>query len=370
MIESEWNMLESTPLRSLSTNQRIALGLVAVVALFVVLGSLIEPSTPQTAFLGGLQAQSFLVLAILSFAGGLLSFASPCTLPILPAYFAFAFQSGRKQIAANTMAFMLGLGAMFSLLGAGASAIGRVLNQSSDLLLLVGGSVVVVFGVMSLLGRGFTGFLDQESERSHSLGGSFAFGLTFAVGWTSCTGPILGAVLTLAATTGSVSRGIMLLFIYTLGLGLPLLLVSTLFGRASRKSLFWRVLRGKGWTVEVPKLALGLLWSLAIWRILVAVGNFALSDFHALSARPLSPFQEYGLLAVTVIGAVLWVVTGGEDRRTTLHLHSTQLLSGVLFILLGLLMISGVLTYFNSLIPPDLAIWFADIEEALIQFFN
>jgi cytochrome c biogenesis protein CcdA len=194
--------------------------------------------------------------------------------------------------------------------------------------------------------------------------------LTFAVGWTSCTGPILGAVLTLAATTGSVMRGMMLLFIYTLGLGLPLLIVSTLFGRASRKSLFWRVLRGKGWNVTVPTLLVGVVWALAIWRVLVAVGNFAFSEFHTLAARPLSPLAEIGLLALAVVGVALWIFTGDTERRTTLHLHSTQLISGALFIMLGLFMLSGVLTYFNSLIPPDLAIWFADIEDRLISIFN
>lgn len=365
-------MLQSTPLKSLSTAQRIALGIVLAVALMLLVGTLLPDSGAggQPAF--GVQTQSFLVLAILSFFGGVLSFVSPCTLPILPAYFAFAFQSGRKQIAANTLAFMLGLGTMFSLLGAGASVIGRVLQQNADLLLLVGGSAIVIFGVMSLLGKGFSGFAQEEGDgsRTTTLGGSYAFGLTFAVGWTSCVGPILGVVLTLAATTGSVIRGIMLLFIYTMGLGLPLLLVSTLFGRASRQSLFWRVLRGKGWRVKAPVVAVGVLWALAIWRILVAAANFALSEFHTLTARPLAPWQEYGLLAVAAAGVFLWILTGKEERRVTLQLHSTQLISGALFILLGLFMLSGLLTYFNSLIPPDLAIWFADFEEALIAFFS
>jgi cytochrome c-type biogenesis protein len=343
---------------------------VALVALFLVVGSLFQSSTPEPAFSFGLQSQSFLVLATLSLIGGVLSFASPCTLPILPAYFAFAFSSDRRHIAANTLAFMLGLGTMFSLLGAGASAIGRVLNQNSDLLLLIGGSAIVIFGLMSLMGKGFSGIIQEGEQRNTSLGGSFAFGLTFAVGWTSCTGPILGAVLTLAATTSSVLQGIMLLFIYTLGLGLPLLFVSTLFGRASRQSLFWRILRGKGWSVTVSRFVLGALWALAIWRILVAAANFALSEFHTLTARPLSPLQEYGLLVVALLGVLLWIMTSTERGPIQLRLHSTQLLSGALFIAMGLFLLSGLLTYFNSLIPPDLAIWFAGIEDALINFFS
>ncbi len=364
-------MLKSTPLRSLSTTQLITLGVVVVVLLFLVIGSLSQSAAPEPEFAIGLQSQSFLVLALLAFVGGLLSFVSPCTLPILPAYFAFAFQSGRRQIAANTLAFMLGLAAMFSILGAGASVIGRALQQNTDLLLLLGGAAVLIFGVMSLMGRGFGG-MQQQQTRNTSLSGSFVFGVTFAVGWTSCVGPILGTVLTLAATTASVGRGMMLLFIYTMGLGLPLILISTFFGRASRDSLLWRAMRGKGWEVNVPTLLVGLVWSLAIWRIAVALVQFTYSSdlIAALAGRELTTVQEFGLLLVVFLAVALWLFSGSRERRMTLHLHSTQLISGGLFVILGLLMLNGALASFNSLIPPDLAIWFADIEDALISAFS
>jgi cytochrome c-type biogenesis protein len=353
--------------RRFSTGQMMVGGLLILVAAFLIIGSLNDGGSPETSF--GIQQQSFLVLAMLSFTGGLLSFASPCTLPILPAYFAFAFQSGRRQIATNTLAFLLGLATMFSLLGAGASAIGRLLNNNVQLLMLVGGSAIILFGVVSFLGGGFQGFqTDDGQERSTTLGGSFLFGITFAVGWSSCVGPILGAVLTLAATTGAVSRGIMLLFIYALGLGLPLLVVSTLFGRASRKSLFWRILRGKGWEVNVHSLVIGVIWALAIWRILVATAQFAF--FDPLSGNEFTAFHEFGLLAITLAGGALWAFTSDEGRRQTLQLHSTQMISGVLFIALGLLLISGQLATFNQLIPVDLALWFADFEELLVNAFS
>ncbi len=365
-------MLKPAPWRALSITQWMIVGVVALVVVFLVLGTLNQSSAPEPAFAVGLQTQSFFVLAILSFAAGVLSFASPCTLPILPAYFAFAFQSGRTQIVTNTMAFMLGLATMFSLFGAGASLIGRVLQRSTELILLLGGAAILIFGVMSLLGKGFTGVQQQSQARATTLGGSYAFGLTFAVGWTSCVGPILGTVLTLAATTGSVSRGIMLLFIYALGLGLPLVVVSAFFGRASRDSLFWRVLRGKGWNVTVPTLVIGLLWALAIWRILVAVFNFVSGAglLPALSGDDLTLAQELGVLVVVVLGVALWIITGREARQTTLYLHSTQLLSGALFAFMGLLMLEGALAQFNALIPVDLALWLADVEEQLISLFN
>jgi thiol:disulfide interchange protein len=250
-----------------------------------------------------------------------------------------------------------------------------VLNNNADLLLLFGGSLIVIFGLMSLMGKGFTGFQSDDVERNATLGGSYVFGLTFSLGWTSCTGPILGAVLTLAAASASVLHGVMLLFIYALGLGLPLLFVSTLFGRASRKSLFWRVIRGKGWQVTVSTLLVGLVWAVFIWRILVAGANYWLSPYNTLNSRPLLGWQEAALLLVAIAGTLLWIVTRptGENEnkfRSSLNLHSTQLLSGALFILLGLFMISGRLSDFNSLIPTDLALWLAGVEDALINIFS
>ena len=363
-----------TPKSSLKKNKwtsgrSLGIGLAILIVAFLVIGTINDASTPDPEFSFGIQSQSFLILALLAFGGGLLSFLSPCTLPILPAYFAFAFQSGRKSIAANTLMFLLGLATMFSLLGAGASALGRVLQQSQQVILLVGGGAVLLFGVVSLLGGGFGGMqAASQVERETSIGGSFMFGLTFAVGWSSCVGPILGAVLTLAATTGSVLRGVILLFIYAIGLGLPLLIVSTLFGRASRQSLFWRILRGKGWSVKVPTLVVGLVWALALWRILVAVAQFAF--FDPFTGPEWTNFHEFGLLAVVLAGAALWAFTNPGGSVTNLDLHSTSLVSGLLFVMLGLLMLGGQLATFNSLIPPDLAVWFADFEESIFSRFS
>ena len=358
-------------IRSWSIGRMILIGLAILLIGFLVVGTFTQSGdSGQPGF--GIQNQPFLALAVLAFAGGLLSFLSPCTLPILPAYFAFAFQSGRRQIAINTVVFMLGLAGMFALLGASASVLGRLLLQNQQLLLLFGGSLVLIFGVMSLLGRGFTG-MSQSTDAAidnRSLWGSFIFGITFAVGWSSCVGPILGAVLTLAAQTASVGSGAMLLFIYALGLGLPLIIVSTFFGRASRDSTLWRVMRGKGWDVNVHMVLIGLIWAFAIWRILVAAAEYAFRSFDFLAGQQFTTVHEFGLLLIALAGATLWVFTIPGDHHTILHLHSTQAISGILFILLGLLLLSSRLATFNSLVPPDLAIWFADLEDKIILFFN
>ncbi len=358
-------------LSRLSKNQKILLGVVAVLVFLLIIGSIIQAAAPKPTFSVLPSDRSFLALAFLAFAGGLLSFLSPCTLPILPAYFAFAFQSGRKQIAFNTLFFMLGLATMFSLLGATASTFSRLLRGNQQVLLILGGAAVMIFGVMGLLGKGFTGVRSSDEEPNHNatLGGSYLFGLTFAVGWSGCVGPILGGVYSLAAATASMLSGVILLFIYALGLGLPLIFVSTFLGRTSRKHIIWRALKGKGWTVETHQLVIALLWALAIWRILVAlVKYFFFNDFATVSLY--TPAHEVGLLALTLAGAFLWVFASPGSKRTSLNLHSTSLISGGLFILLGVLLLSGSLATFNSLVPVDLQNWFADIEDAVLNWFS
>ncbi|MFO7678628.1 MAG: cytochrome c biogenesis CcdA family protein [Chloroflexota bacterium] len=360
----------SKRLRSLSTGKWLVIISAILLLVFLVVGSLNQSAAPDE-FSFGVQSQPFIVLAVLAFFGGLLSFLSPCTLPVLTAYFAFAFQSERSRIATNTMAFMLGLATTFSIMGAVGFILGRVLLQSQQLLLLVSGSVILVFGVMSLLGMGFGGVKEAGTQQhSATPGGSYLFGLTFAVGWSSCVGPILGAVLTLAAQTTSVWRGMMLLFIYTLGLGLPLLIVSVFFGRMNRKGRFWLALKGKGWDWDTHVFVVALVWALAIWRIVVSAAEYAFRNVSFVSGYEMSVGLEIGLLVLAIVGAALWTFTSSEDKRITVHLHSTQLISGALFVMIGILMLEAQLAYFNNVIPPDLAEWLAVQEERLISLFS
>lgn len=360
---SELKAPASTP-RKLSTVQLVLIGLGILLIAFLILGTVTQSSTPdQLTF--GVQKQPFPTLAVLAFLGGLLSFVSPCTLPILTAYFAFAFSSDRQRIAANTLAFMLGLGTTFSLLGAVGFALGRVMGQNQGLIMLIGGAAIVTFGVMSLLGRGFSGATGMATQdRSPGMGSSYLFGLTFAVGWSACVGPILGVILTLAFQTATVLHGMMLLFIYTLGLGLPLIIVSTFFGRMDRQSAFWRVLRGKGWSWDTHVFVVALIWVLALWRIIAAFVKYGIDRFSFLSDLTFTPALEFGILAALVAGAILWTITSAESRRTTIHLHSTQLISGALFILLGLLMLEGQMGLINGVLVR----WSAVVDERTLAF--
>jgi cytochrome c-type biogenesis protein len=176
-----------------------------------------------------------------AFFAGAISFLSPCVLPLVPGYVSFiAGQPDlrrhkvglRARLAALGLAacFVLGFASVFISLGAGASALGSVLLTWRAELNLIGGAVIVLFGLVMLglfrlpvFARDTRFNLDITGGRPIS---AYILGLAFAFGWTPCIGPILGAILTLSASAGSLSDGVWLLAIYSLGLGVPFLLTA------------------------------------------------------------------------------------------------------------------------------------------------
>ncbi len=367
--------------RKITIAQLIAGMLVLLIGIFVIYGSL--SGSAETSNVSSAPTGNFLILSVLAFTGGLFSFLSPCTLPILPAYFAFAFNSGRTTIAANTLAFMLGLATMFSIFGAGASTLGSLLYSRQDLILLFGGSLIIVFGIMSILGQGFGGSAAvQQQQRTTSIGGSFLFGLTFAVGWSTCVGPILGAMLAIAATTASVVQGMMLLFIYALGLGLPLMIVSAFFGRMPRDSFVWRMMRGKGTERTVSTKVIAIIWAVGLWLIAMPMIReflpaipldtnviFVLPLWH--SSFTLTVFKLVllvGLIATTVLADTL---RNGAGKTTQLHLHSTSIISGLLFLLMGLLLVNTQLGLISSVLESsDFSFRLLELEQQYKSWFD
>ena len=176
-----------------------------------------------------------------AFAFGLLSFISPCVLPIVPGYLSFisgvSFEEMqntdnrvrvRNRILLTSFVFILGFSTVFIALGASATFIGKFLHEQINLISKIAGIVIVVFG-LHMIGVFKIPFLNYE-KRFHSEGkrlgliGAFVVGLAFAFGWTPCIGPILAAILAIASQQDSVGKGIILLACYSLGLGIPFLL--------------------------------------------------------------------------------------------------------------------------------------------------
>ncbi len=181
---------------------------------------------------------SLLAALPLAFAAGLVSFASPCVLPLLPGYVAFLSgatgsiegRSGRGRAVIGSLAFVLGFGVVFVSEGALFGSLGRLLHTHQR-------SLEITFGIVTIiLGLFFTGWWPsswlQRERRVHRLPrasvlGAALLGFLFALGWTPCIGPTLGAILTLAASSGATAlRGSILAFVYCLGLGVPFIVAA------------------------------------------------------------------------------------------------------------------------------------------------
>jgi cytochrome c-type biogenesis protein len=174
---------------------------------------------------------------LVAFAAGLLSFLSPCVLPLVPSYVGFLTGmtlpevTGRRRVAlTHALLFVSGFSLVFILLGASATALGRALNYYQVWLQRLGGVLIILFGLLCL--GVFNPTLLSQERRLHlerkPVGylGSVLVGMAFAAGWTPCIGPVLGAILGLAATSTDVSRGMLLLAVYSAGLALPFLIAA------------------------------------------------------------------------------------------------------------------------------------------------
>jgi cytochrome c-type biogenesis protein len=178
------------------------------------------------------------VLGVLvAFAAGLLSFLSPCVLPLVPSYIGFLtgmtlpqVEARRRVALIHALLFVGGFSAVFVLLGASATALGRALNYHQVWVQRIGGALIVVFGLVSL-GLIKSPLLSQDrriqrDRRPVGYLGSALVGMAFAAGWTPCIGPVLGGILSLAATSVDVERGMLLLAVYSAGLAVPFLLAA------------------------------------------------------------------------------------------------------------------------------------------------
>jgi cytochrome c-type biogenesis protein len=183
---------------------------------------------------------------LIALVAGVISFLSPCVLPIVPPYLAYmggvslsdmsSEAAARRRAVIAASFFVMGLSTVFLILGFTASAFGAFFLQNQVLFAQISGVVIIVFG-LHFIGLFRIPFLDQEArldagDKGSSSFGAFVLGLAFAFGWTPCIGPQLGAILSLAASEGSVTRGTMLLGIYALGLGIPFLLAAMFITRA------------------------------------------------------------------------------------------------------------------------------------------
>lgn len=197
----------------------------------------------------------------LAFAAGVLSFLSPCVLPLVPSYLAYVGGSGtegRGPLFRNSLLFVTGFSLIFIGLGASASALGSLLRANREALTIGGGILVILFGLVMLGVIRLPWLLrDTRVQARHDAStpwGAVLLGMAFAAGWTPCIGPVLGGILTLAGASGTLSEGVAMLAVYSLGLAVPFLLASLALDPFLRFSR-----RFRGWLPWVERVAGGLL---------------------------------------------------------------------------------------------------------------
>jgi cytochrome c-type biogenesis protein len=229
-----------------------------------------------------------------AFSAGLFSFLSPCVLPLFPSYLSFITgmsvgdlsgeltAATRRRVLLHAVTFVLGFSLVFVALGASFSAAGQLLLEYRDWIRRVGGLLIVVFGlyIAGVLRIGLLGRTQQFHFRAKPTGvvGSFVVGVTFAIGWTPCVGPILGAILSLAGTEETVQRGIALLVAYSAGLGVPFLLSALALGAFLKFFKRYRPL------IPVVERGAGVL--LVAVGLLVLTNTYVLLNAWAISLTP------------------------------------------------------------------------------------
>ena len=199
---------------------------------------------------------------LIAFSAGLLSFLSPCVLPLIPSYVTFItglsyddVQSRRRTALVHGLLFVLGFTLIFLALGATATVLGRVLFAQRDWISRVGGVIIIVFGFY-LMGVVNIGFFSRErrvhlADKPVGYLGTVIVGIAFGAGWTPCIGPILGSILIYTSSEADLTKGLLLLFAYSLGLAIPFILSAIavdrflVFFQKFRRQMLW-MSRGAG----------------------------------------------------------------------------------------------------------------------------
>ena len=227
---------------------------------------------------------------VISFAAGILSFLSPCVLPLVPGYISLmsgvsidnlkeGATNSRRAVIINSLAFNAGLSIIFLVLGTTAGLVGAAIT-SNPWVRIIGGLVIIAFG-LQLIGLLKISALYKDtrffsSDKPRGVLGSAALGMAFAAGWTPCIGPILGGILAIAGSKNSIGEGVLLLAIYSLGLGIPFLLTSLAIDRFFSAA---KRIRRHYHAIEVASGAL-----------LIAIGVLILTGQLTIIVRYLQPY--------------------------------------------------------------------------------
>jgi len=231
---------------------------------------------------------------LIAFVAGVLSILSPCILPFLPAYFSYTFKE-KKNITKMTGIFFLGFSLVFVTMGVIAGFIGsQVLSiLQSGWLVTIAGLFIIFLGVISLLGKGFSSFIKLNSRLSNDVPGTFLLGIFFAAGWTACLGPILAGILGMGAILGNIGYSALLLFFYSLGILVPLFILSMFYDKFNlskskliRGKLFVIQMGIKKWKIHSTNLISGILFIIIGVVMVIYKGTSIVNNWDILGTKP------------------------------------------------------------------------------------
>ena len=231
---------------------------------------------------------------MIAFGAGLISFLSPCVLPLIPGYISFISGSSLNELLTSKkiniiplILFTLGFSFVFIMFGAAASYLGQVLLQNSQTLRIIAGLVIIVFS-LQLIGIIKIGFLNFEkkiyTKKNNNIWFSFIIGMAFGFGWTPCIGPILGSILALASTEETILKAIILLSFYSLGLAIPFILSGYLMQRF--------LMFSKNFKKNINLVSKGGGAILLITGILILTNQLQILGYYILNSLPF--LQNFG----------------------------------------------------------------------------
>ena len=231
---------------------------------------------------------------MIAFGAGLISFLSPCVLPLIPGYISFISGASLNELLTNKkiniiplILFTLGFSFVFIMFGAAASYLGQVLLQNSQTLRIIAGLVIIIFS-LQLIGIINIGFLNFEkkiyTKKNNNIWFSFIIGMAFGFGWTPCIGPILGSILALASTEETIFRAIILLSFYSLGLAIPFILSGYLMQRF--------LMFSKNFKKNINLVSKGGGAILLITGILILTNQLQVLGYYILNSLPF--LQNFG----------------------------------------------------------------------------
>ena len=257
---------------------------------------------------------------LVAFLAGVLSVMSPCTIAILPAFFSYTFKE-KKDLTKMTFVFFIGFAAVFTALGLVAAFLGHsfaTFQTSYSYFVTAAGIFLIVFGIMSVFGKGFASFVKPRIKIKHDIPGIIFFGMVYAVGWTACVGPILAGILLIASVVQSYFNAGVLLFFYSLGIFVPLFILSFFFDKYNLINNKW--IAGKEFEFMIGRkkiilhttnLIAGLLLIIVGIILLVYKGTAIINELDPFRSTTLSYDLQRALFSlkyVNIIGLVALAV--------------------------------------------------------------